>query len=284
LPQGEALAQAEWLVVAELDDGSRDAKIRLATEISEEEALSLLRHLIVKKRIMGWNRERQCVVATEAECLGAIVLTERPLKDLTDDDVARCLCEGIRSEGMERLNWTPEAEQLRHRLAFVRRVRGEGIDVSDEALAEAMEEWLAPALMGKRSLEEASRVDVAECLATWVGHRAMQELNRLAPTHIEVPSGSRIRLDYGAGDTPVLAVRIQEVFGMAASPKVYGGTVPVVVHLLSPARRPVQVTQDLASFWRTGYALTRKDLRGRYPKHYWPEDPLVAEPRRGIRR
>ncbi|MCL1857015.1 MAG: ATP-dependent helicase HrpB, partial [Kiritimatiellaeota bacterium] len=235
----------------------------------------------------------------------------RPLKDLTQEDVARCLCDGIRSEGLARLDWTPEAVQLRSRLAFARRLgghpvgadlcvrpsahtgEGEGAhtgpplrswpDVGDEALEMTLEAWLLPALMGKRTLEEASRADVAECLALWVGHRAMQELNRLAPTHIEVPSGSRIRLDYAAGDAPVLAVRIQEVFGMMASPRVGGGTVPVVVHLLSPARRPVQVTQDLASFWRTGYALTRKDLRGRYPKHYWPEDPSQAEPRRGLR-
>ncbi|HEU5119142.1 MAG TPA: ATP-dependent helicase C-terminal domain-containing protein, partial [Isosphaeraceae bacterium] len=153
-------------------------------------------------------------------------------------------------------------------------------DVSDEALLANVESWLGPYLFGSRRLEDAQRLDIHAALLDLLDWDRRKELDELAPTHITVPSGSRIPIDYSDPEAPVLAVRLQEVFGLTETPRVGGGRVPVLVHLLSPAHRPVQVTRDLESFWETGYFDVRKDLRGRYPKHHWPDNPLKAEPTR----
>jgi ATP-dependent helicase HrpB len=178
------------------------------------------------------------------------------------------------------LPWSKDAAHLRERLAFLRHhAPADWPDVSDAALAASLDDWLGPLLPpGARSLADVARADLAGALLALVGWQRRDALDRLAPSHLVVPSGSRLPLDYADPDAPVLAVRLQEVFGLAETPRVLGGRVPVVMHLLSPAHRPAQVTRDLASFWRTGYFDVRKDLRGRYPKHAWPEDPLAAPP------
>ncbi|HZF68530.1 MAG TPA: ATP-dependent helicase C-terminal domain-containing protein, partial [Gemmatirosa sp.] len=181
------------------------------------------------------------------------------------------------------LPWSDAARTLRARVAFARALDGAEAwpDWSDAALAATMGEWLAPHLVGLRKRDEVARLDLPELLRGTLTWAQRQALDALAPTHLEVPSGARHRVDYGDPTAPVLAVRLQELFGLAETPRVGGRRVPVVLHLLSPAHRPVQVTRDLAGFWRTSYHDVRKDLRGRYPKHAWPEDPLAAAPRRG---
>jgi ATP-dependent helicase HrpB len=183
------------------------------------------------------------------------------------------------------LGWTEPARQLRARVAFLARhdPAGGWPDLDDAALVAALEDWLGPWLRGVTRLDEARRLYLAPALLARLDHAQRERLDRLAPTHLGVPSGSRRPLDYAA-DPPVLAVKLQEMFGQADTPRVCAGRVPVMLHLLSPAQRPVQVTQDLAAFWSRGYAEVRKELRGRYPKHPWPEDPRNAVPTARVKR
>ena len=287
LREGDPLAREEWLAVADLDGAGADAAIRLAEPFDEASARALLPHLVETHRVFGWDARRRAVSAVERECLGAIILKERPLRDLAPDEIGRCLCEGVRAEGLDAIPLPPAVRQLQARVALLARVFPEAgwPDLSDAALLAQLEDWLLPWLPGCRKLEDLRALDLSSAIATGLLTSAQRrDLPRLAPTHVEVPSGSRLSLDYAQGDQPVLAVRIQEVFGLEASPRVADGRVPVLMHLLSPARRPVQVTSDLASFWANGYSEVRKDLRGRYPKHDWPEDPSSAVPHRGVRR
>jgi ATP-dependent helicase HrpB len=194
------------------------------------------------------------------------------------------MLEGIRATGLQSLPWTRELEQWRARVAFVRAQdpAGDWPDLSDATLLETAATWLAPWLDGITRREQLARLDLRGALHGLLDWNARQRLDRLAPTHLTVPSGSRIALDYSSG-VPTLAVKLQEVFGLDESPRVADGRVPVTLELLSPARRPVQVTRDLESFWSRGYLEVRKELKGRYPKHYWPEDPRVATPTRRVR-
>jgi ATP-dependent helicase HrpB len=195
----------------------------------------------------------------------------------------------IARAGLGVLPWGDAAHSLRSRLRFLAagpaavESPGGWPDVSDAALLATLREWLGPQLAGVRRRADLGRVDLVGALQGLLDWRRRQALDRLAPTHLQVPSGSRIALRYDDPANPTLAVRLQEVFGLAETPRIAGGRVPVTLELLSPAHRPVQVTRDLAGFWATGYFAVRKDLRGRYPKHDWPEDPLAASPRRGVR-
>jgi ATP-dependent helicase HrpB len=215
------------------------------------------------------------------ERLGAIELAVRPLADADAGLVRDALLEGLRQEGFGLLRWTPEGRALRQRLAFLHRHLGEPWpDVSDDALHARVRDWLEPELSRARRRDDLARIDAREALARllpWASGEAAR-LDDLAPERITVPSGSRIRIDYADPERPVLAVKLQEMFGLERTPEVAG--VPLLVHLLSPAGRPAAVTADLASFWRDGYRAVRAELRGRYPKHPWPEDPATAEPTR----
>ena len=198
--------------------------------------------------------------------------------------MAADLVEGIREMGLASLPWSKETGQLRQRIAFLHHLDPDRWpDTGEVALLDSLAEWLGPFLAGLRSRDDLRRVELAQALLTLVGWDRTKELDDLAPTHCEVPSGSRVRLDYSDPQAPVLAVRLQEVFGLTETPRVAGGAVPLTLHLLSPAQRPVQVTRDLASFWKDAYFDVRKDMRGRYPKHYWPEDPLEAQATRRTR-
>jgi ATP-dependent helicase HrpB len=217
------------------------------------------------------------------ERLGALVLRQAPLRDIDPALLVEPVIGVIRREGLGALAWTPSATALRTRLAFVHRLaREEGIagrwpDVSDEALLANLGDWLGPHLRGVNRRSDLARLDLVPALHALLGWEERRALDQLAPTHLEVPSGSRIQVSYEDPAAPVLAVRLQEVFGLGETPRVGGGRVPVTLHLLSPAYRPVQVTRDLGGFWRTSYFDVRKELKGRYPRHYWPDDPMVAE-------
>ncbi len=271
----DPLANHEWLVVAEIDDTDANALIRLAAPLDSATVETRFAERITRYARLDWDRRRRAVQAVEREALGAIALRERPLSDVEPEALCRCLCKGIRLEGLERLGWTPPARRFRGRLDFMHRIFPEKNwpNVSDAALTAALEDWLAPHLQGMRTLEQAAGIDLRAALSDWIGPQRRRDLDRLAPTHLSLPGGSRARLDYTAGEYPVLAVRIQEAFGLHDTPRIANGRVPVLMHLLSPARRPVQITNDLAGFWRTGYAQARKELRGRYPRHAWPETP-----------
>ena len=200
---------------------------------------------------------------------------------ITNPDPSRvidAMMAAVRSRGVARLPWSDAARRLRERLAFLHHHDASWPDVSDDALTASLDEWLAPRLTGVRKLTDIARADLSGALSDRLDWKRRQALDDLAPTHIEVPTGSRIPVDYTSPEAPALAVRLQEVFGLTESPRIFGGRVPLTMHLLSPAHRPVQVTRDLAGFWRTSYFDVRKDLRGRYPKHEWPEDPLNATP------
>ncbi|NEB80501.1 ATP-dependent helicase HrpB, partial [Streptomyces sp. SID14478] len=221
------------------------------------------------------------VVARNVTRLGAVELTVRPLRQAAPGLVREALREGLRREGFGLLRWDRDAEDLRRRLAFLRRHLGEPWpEVSDEGLHARVDDWLEPELSKARRRADLARIDAGQALKRllpWASGDA-RHFEALAPERIEVPSGSRVRVNYADPEQPVLAVKVQEMFGLDETPRVAG--VPVLVHLLSPAGRPAAVTADLVSFWRDGYRAVRADLRGRYPKHPWPEDPATAEPTR----
>ncbi|AVZ72416.1 ATP-dependent helicase HrpB [Streptomyces lunaelactis] len=277
---GSGLRNAPWLAVAVADRPahSASARVRLAAVIDEETARTAAAHLLASGEEVHW--ENGDVVAREVERLGAVELSVRLLKSPDPALVREALLEGVRREGLGLLRWTREAEGLRERLAFLHRVWGAPWpDVSDAALLDRTQEWLEPELSRARRRADLGRIQAGQALQRllpWATGDAAR-LDELAPERIEVPSGSRIRVEYG-GPQPVLAVKLQELFGLRETPTVSG--VPVLVHLLSPAGRPAAVTADLASFWKGGYRSVRAELRGRYPKHPWPEDPATAEPTR----
>ncbi|MFF2326026.1 MULTISPECIES: ATP-dependent helicase HrpB [unclassified Streptomyces] len=277
LRDGSGLRSAPWLAVAVADRPAHaaSARVRLAAVIDEDTARTAAGHLRCTGEEVRWAGGD--VVARGVERLGAVELSVRPLKEPASELVREALVEGLRREGLGLLRWTRESEQLRERLAFLHRESGAPWpDVSDAALLDRTEQWLEPELSRARRRSGLARIDAGQALRRllpWATGEAAR-LDELAPERIEVPSGSRIRVEYG-GAQPVLAVKLQELFGLRETPRVAG--VPVLVHLLSPAGRPAAVTADLASFWRDGYRAVRAELRGRYPKHPWPEDPTTVE-------
>jgi ATP-dependent helicase HrpB len=280
LSGAQSLSDSAYIVAAELDGRRPESRIFLAARV---ELAELERHFadqITLDQEIAWDAREQAVVAREQERLGALVLAERPLRQPDPDVVVAALLDGIRQAGVDALPWTDGARTLRQRLAFLHRVDASWPDVSDAALDEALGAWLGPYVGRARSLADIARVDLAGALLSTLPWEQRAVIEELAPSHVVVPSGSRIPIDYSDESAPVLAVRLQEMFGMADTPRIARGTVPLTVHLLSPAHRPVQVTRDLAGFWRTSYFDVRKEMRGRYPKHYWPDDPMQAEPTR----
>lgn len=280
----DPLAGEPWLVVMDLDARGRDGRVFLAAALSLDELEEALGHQAASRDEIVWDDAAGRVRARRVRHLGALTLAEGALRDPDPGAVAAALCAGVRARGLHVLPWARETGQLRARLAFLRALEGERWpDTSEPRLLDTLETWLAPWLAGMRTLEDLARADLSEALLGALPWSRRAELERLAPTHVEVPSGSRILLDYADPSAPVLAVRLQEVFGLLETPRVGGGRVALTLHLLSPAGRPVQVTRDLASFWRDAYFDVRKDLRARYPKHAWPEDPLSATPTRKAR-
>lgn len=281
----DALMKESWLVIAELGSrqGQREERIYRAAALDPSLFDEVLADQVSQHDELEWDEREGVLRAERQRRIGELVLSREPLPGLDDEARSHALLGLIRRKGLELLPWTPELRQWQARIALLRQVdqdagtTSEWPDVSDDALRERLEEWLLPYLGKVSRLAHFAQLDLRGMLATLLPWPLPQRLDELAPVAIAVPSGSRVRLDYGEWP-PVLAVRLQELFGLAETPRIAGGRQRVKLHLLSPARRPVQVTQDLASFWANTYTEVKKDLKGRYPKHYWPDDPLVAEP------
>ena len=284
LGAGDPLAASPWLVAAELDDRRPESRVFLAAPVALEEIEARFGDQVQREELVEWDAAQRAVTARRLTRLGALVLGDAPVRDPDPERVARALLDAVRREGLGLLPWSDAARRLRERMAFLHAADPSWPDVSDAALVATLDDWLLPRIVGVRRLDDLARTDLADALLGLLGWEQRRALDELAPTHVTVPSGSRLPVDYGDPAAPVLAVRLQEMFGLAETPRIARGRVPLVLHLLSPAHRPVQVTRDLAGFWRTSYFDVRKDLRGRYPKHHWPEDPMEAEPTRRAKR
>ena len=279
----ESLSGREFIVAAHLDGNAREARIFLAAAVARGDLLEHFAGQLVSESFVRWDEADAAVLCRRQRRLGRLVLDDAPLADPDPARVTAELLRGIRSRGLQCLSWGRPTRAWQARVRFLaRHAPDQWPDVSDEALLDNLESWLAPYLAAMSRLEHLQRLDLQQALANLLDWSARRRLDELAPTHLSVPSGSRIALDY-ANDPPVLAVRLQEMFGLEETPRIAGGRVAVLLHLLSPAGRPVQVTQDLAGFWRSGYFEVRKDLRGRYPKHPWPDDPSAAQPTRRVK-
>ncbi len=272
LPEGDPMSNEEFLVVADLDGSAQDARIFLAASITTAEIEELYGERIVDEEIVEW---RDNLVARRRRRLGALVLEDKPINKPDPEKVKAAMLAGLRQRA---LPWTDELSDWRQRIAFLRQLDPSWPDLSDETLLASLDDWLAPFVDGA-----ARRIDFASAIRTLVPWEQQRQLDKLAPTHIEVPSGSRVPIDYSNPAEPTLSVRLQEMFGLTDTPRIAGGKVAVTIHLLSPARRPMQVTRDLASFWKNAYRDVKAELKGRYPKHYWPDDPLIAEPTARVR-
>lgn len=269
LDPADPLAAADYLAVAALDGAQREARIFLAAPLARGEIDEIFGDRLAETIEVAWDARAEAVVARRVTRLGDLVLDEAPAEP-PREAAAAAMLEGARQTG---LPWTPALRQLRARVAFLRELGEDLPDLSDEAVIAA----LPPYLDGITRKAQLERLDLARVLADMLGWEGSKRLDTLAPTHLPVPSGRSAALDYETG-RPVLAVKLQEMFGATETPRVAGGRVPVVLHLLSPAGRPLQVTQDLAHFWRNAYPGVRAEMRGRYPKHPWPEDPMAAPP------
>ncbi|MDE2167555.1 MAG: ATP-dependent helicase HrpB [Alphaproteobacteria bacterium] len=284
LPAGDPLATSEFLAVADLDAAQRNARIFLAAPLTRDAIEADFGDLIATAETIAWDGRAEAVLARRRATLGALVLADKPLAKADPAKVSVAMAEGIRALGLGALPWSREAENLRARVAFLRRLDGDTWpDWSDAALLAGLDDWLTPYLSGITRRPQLAGLDLAEILAARLSYDQRRALDRLAPTHIAAPSGSRIAVDYG-GATPVLAVKLQEMFGARESPAVADGRVKLLIHLLSPAGRPLAVTQDLAGFWRNAYPQVRGEMRGRYPRHPWPDDPLSAAPTKRTKR
>lgn len=285
LPEGDALAGEQYLVIADVDAGQREARAYLAAALQENALSEHFQAQIETREAVAWDDARNAVSARREQRLGALVLSQKELRDIEPEAQSRALLEGIARRGLDCLPWDKSSRALQARLGCLRDWLPEQDwpDVSDAALSANLEEWLGPYLNGFNKLAQVATLNLGEILRSRLNWPQQQALERLAPTHLEVPSGSRIALVYEIGTPPVLAVRLQEMFGLAETPRIADGRVACVLHLLSPAQRPVQVTQDLAGFWAHTYADVKKELKGRYPKHYWPDDPWQATATRRVR-
>lgn len=280
----DALMKAPWLVVADLGSrqGQREERIYLAAEFDPALFDGVLAEQVERLDVLDWDEREGVLRAERQRKVGELILAREPLTGLDDDARARALLDLVRRKGLELLPWTPELRQWQARVALLRQLDlatggdSEWPDLSDAALLAGLEQWLQPYLGKVTRLSHFAQLDLSSIVRNLLPWPLPQRLDEWAPMHLSVPSGSSIRLDYSE-HPPILAVRLQELFGLAETPRIAQGRLQVKLHLLSPARRPVQVTQDLANFWRSTYSEVKKDLKGRYPKHYWPDDPLVAE-------
>lgn len=280
----DGLMKQPWLVVADLGSrqGQREERIYLAAEFDPALLDGVLSEQVSVVDQLDWDEREGVLRAERQRKVGELVLSREPLTGLDEASRTQALVNLVRRKGLELLPWTPELRQWQARVALLRQLdvsnqgQSEWPDVSDAALLAGLEDWLGPYLGRVSRLSHFANLDLSSIVHNLLKWPLPQRLDELAPQHIKVPSGSSVRLDYSE-HPPILAVRLQELFGLADTPRIAGGRQVVKLHLLSPARRPVQVTQDLANFWRSTYAEVKKDLKGRYPKHYWPDDPLVAE-------
>jgi ATP-dependent helicase HrpB len=279
----ESVAREEFIVAVDLDDREREARIQLAAPLSKDDLLEFFAPQLRRADELVWDERTEAVVARRVIRLDELVVEEKPLTDVPRDASAAAMLQGIRSMGLDVLPWDDEVRNFVARSEFARQLERKDVagwpDLSREALARDLS-WLEPFLDGATRRSQLGRVLLLDALKAHLGYERQRQLDELAPTHIPLPTGTRTRIDYLDDNAPIASMRMQEVFGLAATPRIGGGLVPVTFQLLSPGQRPLQVTKDLASFWKNAYLEVRKDMRGRYPRHYWPENPLEAEPTR----
>jgi ATP-dependent helicase HrpB len=264
-----------------VDAGEKaEGTVHLAEPVAEDLLREELNASIETVRRVEWDRREGRIIATVEEKLGALQLSSRPLVP-KEEEVAPLLCEAVRS-GSARIVFNEEARQLQGRVSLMKRTFPEENwpDLSEALLLSIPEKWLTPWLRGIRNRQQLAALDLLPTLRARLSWEQQRLLNELAPASLLVPSGHRAALDYASGEIPILAVKLQEMFGLADTPKIADGRVKVLLHLLSPARKPVQVTRDLKGFWDRGYQQVKKELKGRYPKHPWPDDPWKAVPTR----
>jgi ATP-dependent RNA helicase HrpB len=284
LPQSSGLVKSPFIIAVQVDAGEKaEGMVHLAEPVAEDLLRQEMGDRIEVFRRVEWDKKEGKVLSIVEERLGAVQLSARPFQP-SDEEAVPLLCEAIRS-GSARIAFRNEVRQLQGRVALMRKIfPGENWpDLSDERLQSAPEEWLLPWLKGIRNREQLAALDFLPPIRARLSWEQQRLLGERAPASLAVPSGHRVPLDYASGGIPILAVKLQEMFGMAETPEIAGGRVKVLLHLLSPARRPVQVTQDLKEFWNRGYPLVKKELKGRYPKHPWPDDPWKAVPTRMVK-
>ncbi|MQX37086.1 ATP-dependent helicase HrpB [Roseospira navarrensis] len=278
----DPLAGVDWLAVADIADrAGTEGRVRVAAPLDGAAVLAGEVHPLETGEVIVWSRRDRAVLARRRTTLGALVLKDAPLADPDPAAVTAALLAGVRDLGLDGLPWSAAARRWRARVLFLRHAEGAEAgwpDLSDAALLESLEDWLAPFVVGMTRAAHLERLDLLAVLSALLPWDRARDLDARAPSHLTVPTGSRLALDYDDPEGPALAVRVQELFGLDAHPTLAGGRVPVVLRLLSPARRPVQITRDLPGFWRGAWAEVRKEMKGRYPKHPWPEDPVSAAP------
>ncbi len=288
-----SLAREEFIVALQLDDREREARIDLAAPLDRALLATLFAAHIVTEARFGWDARAGAVLARRVRRLDALLLEDTLLPAVEDERTIAAMIEGIRQSGIEALPWDADSRALQARMQFVHTLaRGEHArrDLADwpasddAALMASLEQWLAPYLGGITRREQLARLPLVEALRGRLAAAQQRALEALAPRELAVPSGSRVRIDYVDANAPCISVRLQEVFGLAATPRIADGAIALTLKLLSPAQRPVQITRDLAGFWRSSYLEVRKDMRGRYPRHHWPDNPLESLPSRGAKR
>ncbi|WP_188719755.1 ATP-dependent helicase HrpB [Nitratireductor aestuarii] len=278
LDEAERLAGSPWLVVADLQGQARNARITAASALTEDELLAELGNRIETRTETVFDREKGSVRQRQIRRIGAIVLSEKQLPAPRGADADQALIEAVRTHGLSILNWTNAAENLRARLGFMHAMEGEPWpDVSDEALLASLDEWLLPFLKGEPNIASVTTDTLQQGLLSLLPYDMQRRISSLAPTHFAAPTGNNVPIRYENGEA-VLAIRVQELFGMNEHPTIGSNAIPLTLELLSPAHRPIQKTRDLPGFWRGSWADVRSDMRGRYPKHVWPEDPASAMP------
>lgn len=276
--QADPLSGNEYLVAPTVEGGVNHGHIGLAAAVQLTEIEEHHPQLLTQRDDISWDEQQKRVQPLRTAQLGKITLHSHPLEQADPDRVLQIFLKGVQKEGSTCLPWNKEARSLQARIEFLRQHHvAQWPNLSDETIMADLE-WLAPYCTGMRKLEQLKSLDLHSILLNQLSWEKQQQLNILAPTHITVPSGSKVRIDYSLTDPPTLPVQLQQLFGLTETPTICDNTVPLLLHLLSPARRPVQVTTDLHSFWQNSYQEVRKELAGRYPKHYWPENPLSAQP------
>jgi ATP-dependent helicase HrpB len=278
----QSLAKSEFIVAAELDGADREARIHLAAPVALSDIEALFAAQVVDEAQILWDDRTNAIQARRVRRFGQLTLESKELASPDPDAVQAAVLVGLKTLGLASLPWTAELEQWRARVALLRRYDVAAPepwpDLSDDTLLATLGDWAPPWIVGMTRKEHFSRIDLANALRSRLSYAQTAILEREAPTHYTAPSGSRIPIDYLDGDIPTISVRLQEMFGLHVTPSVAAGKLPLLLKLLSPARRPVQITRDLVSFWERGYHEVKKDLKGRYPKHYWPDDPYTAAP------
>ncbi|MDW7774054.1 MAG: ATP-dependent helicase HrpB [Desulfobulbaceae bacterium] len=285
LPEGDHLVNTPYLVAAHLDAGRTEGRIYLAAAITLDEIFITCKDSIQKVEVVSWDSRREEVVMAEQVRLQQLILTSTSLAEVVEDVVRQAMLDGIRQMGIDSLPWTGEARTLQARILLLRGQQSDlpWPDCSDQALLDSAADWFGPYLSGITRRRHLSRLDMTAILKNRLTWKQQQQLDELAPTHIRVPSGSGKRLQYSGDGPPVLAVRLQELFGLEDTPGICGGRMKVMLHLLSPAGRPIQITRDLQGFWSTTYPEIKKELQGRYPRHHWPDNPQAAIPTAGVK-